>query len=383
MSQSEASDGGCLPLTQFGQIVGACDRFEAEWRAGRRPRIEQYLAEASEPCRSALLRELLALELELRRGRGERPEPGEYRARFPEHSAVVDAAFEAAARGRGAGRTARGQPAASRRRPRPALRPARPAEQLHRPRRAAGRLRRLGRRQVPAAGPDPARARCRWTPRPTPCSRPWPASTSDLHGGDPEASLAALSSLGLGPRGPGAGRRPRAPASLAHVASPRARREDPDATASHAPRGTPRARPGGSASCGSHAQGGLGEVYVARDEELHREVALKEIQDRVRRRPRTAGPASSSRPRSPAAWSTRASCRSTAWAPTTTAGRSTPCGSSRATASRRPSSASTRQTGRAATRARGRWSCASCCGGSSTSATQWPTRTAGACCTAT
>ncbi len=58
----------------------------------------------------------------------------------------------------------------------------------------------------------------------------------------------------------------------------------------------------------------------------------------------TSAPGSSSRPRSPAGWSTPASCRSTAWGPTTTAGRSTPCGSSAATTSRRPSSSSTRPT---------------------------------------
>ena len=56
---------------------------------------------------------------------------------------------------------------------------------------------------------------------------------------------------------------------------------------------------------------------------------------------RPAAPGSCSRPRSPAGWSTRGSSRSTAWAPTPTAGRTTPCGSSGATASRRRSTAST------------------------------------------
>ena len=54
---------------------------------------------------------------------------------------------------------------------------------------------------------------------------------------------------------------------------------------------------------------------------------------------RSAGSGSCWRPRSPAGWSTRGSSRSTAWAPTTTAARTTRCGSSGATASRRPSTA--------------------------------------------
>ena len=60
-----------------------------------------------------------------------------------------------------------------------------------------------------------------------------------------------------------------------------------------------------------------------------------------RRRPDQPPAVPRSRPRSPAAWSTRASCRSTAWVRTATAAPFTPCGSSRATASRRPSSGST------------------------------------------
>ena len=58
-----------------------------------------------------------------------------------------------------------------------------------------------------------------------------------------------------------------------------------------------------------------------------------------------AGRASCARRRSPAGWSIRASCRSTAWASTPTAGRTTPCASSRATVSRRPSNAFTQPPG--------------------------------------
>ena len=68
----------------------ACDRFEEDWKAGLRPRIEEYLEVTPEPERSLLLRELLVLKIAYRRRQGERPTPEEYRARFPEHVNQID-----------------------------------------------------------------------------------------------------------------------------------------------------------------------------------------------------------------------------------------------------------------------------------------------------
>src|SRR5437870_479964 len=61
-----------------------CDRFEDAWLAGGSPRLEDFLLEAAEADRPALLRELLALELDYRGRRGERPLPEQYLQRFPE-----------------------------------------------------------------------------------------------------------------------------------------------------------------------------------------------------------------------------------------------------------------------------------------------------------
>ncbi|HEX8200954.1 MAG TPA: serine/threonine-protein kinase, partial [Isosphaeraceae bacterium] len=88
-----ANDPESLPLSQARRVNAACERFEAAWRAGRRPRIEEELGPAPEPERPALLTELIALEVELRRGAGERPTPQEYRERFPEFAPRIDAAF--------------------------------------------------------------------------------------------------------------------------------------------------------------------------------------------------------------------------------------------------------------------------------------------------
>jgi WD40 repeat protein/tRNA A-37 threonylcarbamoyl transferase component Bud32 len=66
------------------RVDEVCDRFEIAWREGRQPRIEDYLGDATEPERSALLRELLLLDIHYRRQRGETPQVEDYGPRFPE-----------------------------------------------------------------------------------------------------------------------------------------------------------------------------------------------------------------------------------------------------------------------------------------------------------
>lgn len=82
-----------VSVTGLMQIDSACDRFEQDCRAGRSPDLGEYLAGASADVRARLLRELLTLDREYRRGRGERADAEFYRERFPEHADVVDSVF--------------------------------------------------------------------------------------------------------------------------------------------------------------------------------------------------------------------------------------------------------------------------------------------------
>src|SRR4051812_48143228 len=93
MDQPEATRPGGRPTRPSVRVDAACDRFEAAWHAGGAPRIEDYLAEADAADGPALLGELMALERELRRRRGQRPAVEEYLGRFPAQAGVVRAAF--------------------------------------------------------------------------------------------------------------------------------------------------------------------------------------------------------------------------------------------------------------------------------------------------
>jgi serine/threonine-protein kinase len=88
--RDQSDPGG---LEEARRIHSFCEEFECRWRAGGRPRIEDLVEKADHRVDSALLEELLILELELRRGAGECPSLSEYRSRFPAAGGRVEAAF--------------------------------------------------------------------------------------------------------------------------------------------------------------------------------------------------------------------------------------------------------------------------------------------------
>ena len=80
-------------LARARRVDQACERYESEWRKGTQPRLECFVDAVCPEDRLALCNELLPLDIELRRERGERPCPTEYLSRFPELERAIIAAF--------------------------------------------------------------------------------------------------------------------------------------------------------------------------------------------------------------------------------------------------------------------------------------------------
>jgi hypothetical protein len=89
VSERETAPAQGLPQGLAGRLDPVLDRFEQAWKAGARPRLEDFLPAVDEADRPALLEELLALDLEYRGRAGERPTAEEYRLRLPGQAELV------------------------------------------------------------------------------------------------------------------------------------------------------------------------------------------------------------------------------------------------------------------------------------------------------
>ncbi|QDU28866.1 Serine/threonine-protein kinase PknB [Anatilimnocola aggregata] len=82
-----------LTLAAQQRIDVLCDEFEQRWRAGSRPEVRDYLARARAEDRSALFSELISLDGDYRRERGETPVAEDYLAVGPEFAELISSAL--------------------------------------------------------------------------------------------------------------------------------------------------------------------------------------------------------------------------------------------------------------------------------------------------
>src|SRR6476620_3742888 len=77
------------PSAPTADVDAICDAFEAGWRAGQQPRIEDFLLGGDSVYRDGLLRELLLAEWDLLRRHEQHIELKTYRERFVQNSELV------------------------------------------------------------------------------------------------------------------------------------------------------------------------------------------------------------------------------------------------------------------------------------------------------
>ncbi len=79
-----------LSIPALERIDDLCAEFERQWRTNQTPSIESVLGDDMSPIeREALLAELIVLDIDYRRRRGETPTQQEYIDRFPKDATVI------------------------------------------------------------------------------------------------------------------------------------------------------------------------------------------------------------------------------------------------------------------------------------------------------
>jgi len=92
-----------LPIAALERIDDLCADFERKWQSEKRPTIESAVSEDLPPNeRDVLLAELVVLDIDYRRRRGESPAIQEYVDRFPENSKAINDAFNEGQKSTGA-----------------------------------------------------------------------------------------------------------------------------------------------------------------------------------------------------------------------------------------------------------------------------------------
>ena len=82
-----------VSINIFDLITSICDEFRREWKSGRRPLIEDYLAKIPENARETLFRNLLPADVRYRERNGEKPQPDDYLERFAQFQRVIGDTF--------------------------------------------------------------------------------------------------------------------------------------------------------------------------------------------------------------------------------------------------------------------------------------------------
>src|SRR5215467_1992604 len=89
MQPDHSTGPASLSLSVARRIDAVCVRFEAAWRAGQAPRIEDFLGDTQQAERETLLWELLRIEIDHRLRQGDVPAAEDYLGRFPDRDKLL------------------------------------------------------------------------------------------------------------------------------------------------------------------------------------------------------------------------------------------------------------------------------------------------------